>query len=98
MKINVTIYISDYRKLNENLIVNDLENSYIVIVFASLHRLTDTASFLGRYQFFSILFCHWLVVAVIVFTFYLASFEKISSNDVEKTVYKISKENYVNEH
>ena len=36
--------ISEYCKLDENLIINNFDQPYIVIVFSSLHLLMDTAS------------------------------------------------------
>ena len=69
-------YISKYRKLNENLIVNDFGKPYIVI---------DTACD-SRFRSISILFhlvLSLVVVGVMVFTFYLASFEKKQSQRLE---------------
>ena len=61
--------ISEYWKLNENLIVNDFDISYIVIVFASRHLLMDTTrDSLVRDQFFPIFFCHWLAAGVFSFS------------------------------
>ena len=71
--------ILEYWKLGENLIVNDFDKPYIVLVLASWH-LMDTASglILGRYQLFFIFFCHLLLVGV----FTLTSFKKINNYGV----------------
>ena len=51
--------ISECWKLNKNLILNDFDKSYIMIVFASWHLLMDAAS--DSLQFFLVLFCDWFV-------------------------------------
>ena len=66
--------ILKYWTLNENLIVNDFDRPYIVIVFASSHLLMDTASD-SLLRSISIL-SHHVLSLVNVFTFYLESFEK----------------------
>ena len=42
---------------HKNLILNDFDKSYIMIVYASWYLLMDTAS--DSLQFFLVLFCDW---------------------------------------
>ena len=82
--------IPDYWKLTANLIVNDIDKPYIVVVFASWHLMeTGSDSILRYVLILPILFWPWLVCSLI-FTWHLLKKWIITM------FRKRLKENYVN--